>query len=998
MRMRMIALTIILSSVLLAQTAPVTELHQAEPRSWALLNATVHVEPGNTLENAIILIRDGKIVDAGRNLTPDKDYTRIDLKGAHVYAGFIESWLPVPASKSSPSVRDSWNEKIHAQHSALDAYKVVPKQLEQLHKSGFTTAHLVPKDGIYRGSTAMVQLNPQAEVLHTSIAQSVDFAYGGWESDEYPNALLGTIALIRQTLADGEWYLEAQRIARSNRDQNDLVKVDDALSAVGQARKSDLPFLFQSRDEIGTLQAIAIAEEFDLRLWTLGNGYEYRRVEALAQDIEFMILPIDFPAKPIVADPFDAMRYMTEELKHWYQASLNPAILVEARIPFALSSNGHKKSSDFRDHLLESLQSGFSAERALAALTTIPAENLGLQGQVGKIKRGYFANLVVTNEDYFKEDSDVLSVWISGQRHHVNRPPLVDARGEWELSAEELKADLILKKTSWGYRGKLKSGEVTVKLDNLLLEDTHIHFTAVGDSLGIPGILRFRGQMQDYRIGGTYLDTQENQHPWTASREEAVSTGMGSSEEAGQKKSLPVVYPDGAFGIERTPPQAGSILVQNATIWTSGPQGVLEKADLLVEKGIIKQVGRSLTAPSSETIVIDAAGKHLTPGIIDCHSHTAALSINEGTQSNTAEVRISDVLDPDDINIYRQLAGGVTLINILHGSANVIGGQNAVIKMKWGGLHEDLLYDNAPQGIKFALGENVKQSNWGDDMTTRYPQTRLGVEQWLRDQFTAAEDYREEWEKYRKQSRLFRKKVPPRRILEMEALVEILEGKRWIHCHSYRQDEILMLTRVAEDFGFTIGTFQHVLEGYKVADRIAEHGAGASSFSDWWAYKYEVIDAIPYSGTLMHDVGVSVSFNSDSDELARWLNTEAAKAVKYGGMSEEDALDLVTINPAQQLKVDKWVGSLEVGKEADFAIWSHHPLSTMAVCEQTWIEGRQYFSLERDRELQQRDEALRQDLIQQILRDTDDEWEDRHKEEKEPYSCMDEFEGIGGAE
>jgi len=301
---------------------------------------------------------------------------------------------------------------------------------------------------------------------------------------------------------------------------------------------------------------------------------------------------------------------------------------------------------------------------------------------------------------------------------------------------------------------------------------------------------------------------------------------------------------------------------------------------------------------------------------------------------------------------------------VLHGSANPIGGQNAVIKLRWGSGPEELLYKKAPQGIKFALGENVKQANWPG---TRYPQTRMGVEQVIRDAFRAAQDYRHRHKTYNRNSKAQRKKVPPRIDLELEALAEILEETRLLHCHSYRQDEILMLTRIAEDFGFTIATFQHVLEGYKVAERIAEHGAGASTFSDWWQYKYEVIDAIPYNGTLMAKNGVLVSFNSDDDELARRMNTEAVKAVKYGGLEEEDALKFVTINPAIQLRIDNWVGSLEEGKDADFVIWDGPPLSIYSHVQETWIEGKRYFSMDENAQLEERDTKVRQDLIQKIL-------------------------------
>ena len=363
--------------------------------------------------------------------------------------------------------------------------------------------------------------------------------------------------------------------------------------------------------------------------------------------------------------------------------------------------------------------------------------------------------------------------------------------------------------------------------------------------------------------------------------------------------------------------------------------------------------------------MIDGTGKYVTPGLIDCHSHSAASSINEGAQAVTAEVRIRDVLFADDVNIYRQLGGGLTTANILHGSANPIGGQNAVIKLRWGSGPDDLLFKNAPEGIKFALGENVKQANWSGN--GRYPQTRMGVEQVIRDAFRAAQDYRHRHKTYDRSSKAKRKTTPPRIDLELEALAEILEGKRLLHCHSYRQDEIWMLTRIAEDFGFKIATFQHVLEGYKVAERLAEHGAGASTFSDWWQYKYEVIDAIPHNGTLMAKNNVLVSFNSDDSELARRMNTEAMKAVKYGGLSEEEALNFVTINPAKQLKIDKWVGSLEEGKDADFVIWDGAPLSIYSKVLETWIEGTRYWSVDENDQLEERDKVEREKLIQKIL-------------------------------
>ena len=355
----------------------------------------------------------------------------------------------------------------------------------------------------------------------------------------------------------------------------------------------------------------------------------------------------------------------------------------------------------------------------------------------------------------------------------------------------------------------------------------------------------------------------------------------------------------------------------------------------MVKNGKIEKIGKNLA--SGNLLTIDATGKHLTSGIIDEHSHIAATSINEGGQNSSAEVTIEDVLDPEDINIYRNLAGGVTAIQILHGSANPIGGRSAIIKPRWGADAKGLLYKDAPKFIKFALGENVKQSNW--QSYSRFPQTRMGVEQLYVNYFTRAKEY--------EVKKLSGK--PYRYDLEMEVLVEILNKERFISCHSYVQSEINMLMKVAERFNFRINTFTHILEGYKVADKMREHGVGGSTFSDWWAYKYEVKDAIPYNASIMAAAGVTVAINSDDAEMSRRLNQEAAKSIKYGGMSEEEAWKMVTLNPAKLLHLDDKVGSIKVGKDADLVLWSDHPLSVYAIAEKTLIEGAVYFDIEKDK-------------------------------------------------
>jgi imidazolonepropionase-like amidohydrolase len=398
------------------------------------------------------------------------------------------------------------------------------------------------------------------------------------------------------------------------------------------------------------------------------------------------------------------------------------------------------------------------------------------------------------------------------------------------------------------------------------------------------------------------------------------------------------------------PPDAPPvILIQNATILTVS-HGTIEHGSILIKDGKIAQVGTSIKAPK-DAQVLDAAGQFVIPGIIDCHSHIAIDgSVNEGSVSVSSMVNIADVLNPDDIDIYRDLAGGVTVANVLHGSANSIGGQTVVIKLRWGLPASKLPFEGAVPGIKFALGENPKRSNFSiPGATPRYPTTRMGVEETIRTAFAEARDYKKTWDDYDKRvSGGDKNAIPPRRDLRLDPLVEVLEGKRYVHAHCYREDEILMLLRVAKEFGFKVRTLQHVLEGYKVADEIAAAGTGASTFSDWWAYKVEAYDAIPYNAAIMTRRGVIVSVNSDDAEEATHLNQEAAKTMKYGGLSHDEALKLVTLNPAIQLGIDKRVGSIDVGKDADLVVYNHDPLSAYAVVQETLIDGRVFFDRKRD--------------------------------------------------
>ncbi len=401
--------------------------------------------------------------------------------------------------------------------------------------------------------------------------------------------------------------------------------------------------------------------------------------------------------------------------------------------------------------------------------------------------------------------------------------------------------------------------------------------------------------------------------------------------------------------------EAQAIFIKNATVMTV-TKGTMQNGSVLIQDGKIAAIGKNLNPPADATVV-DASGKFLTPGIIDCHSHTAVEGgVNEGTVSDSSMVNIKDVLDPTDINIYRELAGGLTVMNVLHGSANAIGGQTVVVKLRWGKSAQEMIFEGATPGIKFALGENPKRQGYpaqgfgnpGTAQERRYPGTRMGVEEVIRQSFMEAKAYQAEWKAYNEKVAKGEHPIPPRKDLRLDPLVEVLEGKRYVHAHCYRQDEILMLIRVADEMGFKIRTFQHVLEGYKVAKEIAAHGAGASTFSDWWSYKIEAYDASPYNAAIMEKKGVVVSLNSDSDELARHLNLEAAKTMRYGGLSENEALAMVTINPAKQLGIDDKVGSIEVGKSADLVLFDKDPLSNFSMAQKVWIDGHQYFDREKD--------------------------------------------------
>lgn len=425
-----------------------------------------------------------------------------------------------------------------------------------------------------------------------------------------------------------------------------------------------------------------------------------------------------------------------------------------------------------------------------------------------------------------------------------------------------------------------------------------------------------------------------------------------------------------AFGAVALAQNNEEILIKNATVMTAS-HGTIEGGAILIRNGKIAAVGKVADVKAgSNAKVIDATGMYVTPGFIDSHSHTALDGTNEGSLSVTAMVRMGDVVNNTDINIYRQLAGGMTVIHQLHGSANAIGGQNSIIKLKWGKSVQEMRVADAPQTIKFALGENPKRSNGLalPGAQRRFPATRMGVEETIREAFTQGREYLAKWDEYELAKKRGEDPLAPRRDLKLEAIAGILKGKIDIHSHCYRADEIVMLMRLCEEFGIRVRTLQHVLEGYKVAPEIAKHGASASILPDWWGYKMEAYDAIPYNAAIMTRHGITVAIHSDSNDPARRFYMEAAKIMKYGDLTEEEALRLITLNAAKEIRLDHRIGSIDVGKDADLVIFNGHPFSIYSRPEVTMIEGVTYFDRKVDLEMREKLAKEKKELIEKERR------------------------------
>ncbi|MBO0948154.1 amidohydrolase family protein [Fibrella forsythiae] len=969
---------------------PQNGVHDERPNFYAFTNATIVVDPQTTLQNATLIVRNGRIEAIGTSVTVPAGAVVANLAGRRIYPGLIDldsdygmpeivrgapgqgrGFGGAPQLESNKKGAYYWNQAIQPENDASQLFKVTAAKADELRKLGFGAVLTHNHDGIARGNGALVTVADDREnmvLLRNGLSQHFSFSKGT-SGQSNPNSIMGTVALLRQSLYDADWFKRSKQKPQMN------------LSLDAYNRMAGVPAFFEVGDKLGVLRADNIGDEFRMQFIIRTGGDEYQRIDEIKATGATLIVPVAFPQAYDVEDAWDADNVSLAEMKHWEMAPANAAMLAAANIPFVLTSSGLRNRSEFMANVRKAIEYGLSEQKALEALTIGPAKLIKADDLLGTLAVGKVANFVITSGNLFSPTNVVYENWIQGKQYVVTNPNIADIRGTYDLkigtagSPDRPNVKLLVT----GDNPEKPTYQVTVndttKLTPIVSLDNNLISMRVALNRRQPNAMT---RLTGYRDGTGFKGDGEQPNgqdvTWSATLSKPFSASIAKADTARKPQLGGMLYPFVGMGNTRKP-QAQTMLIRNATVWTNEADGIQSNMDVLVTDGKIAKIGKNLPAPASGSVV-DGTGKHLTNGIIDEHSHIALVSINEGSQSSTAEVRMSDAINPDDINIYRQLAGGVTSSQLLHGSANAIGGQSAIVKLKWGEPASNMLIKGADGFIKFALGENVKQSSAPAAAQVRFPQTRMGVEQVYMDHFMRAKEYAKAWADYNAQVATPAKGKKgaatatlemPRRDIELDALSEILAKKRFITCHSYVQSEINMLLKVADSLGFKVNTFTHILEGYKVADKMAKHGVGGSSFADWWAYKMEVKDAIPYNAALMSREGVTVSINSDDAEMARRLNQEAAKTVLYGGMTEEQAWKMVTLNPAKLLHLDSRMGSIKAGKDADLVLWNNNPLSIYARPEFTMIEGAIYYSRENDDKNRETMEADRARLIQKMM-------------------------------
>lgn len=969
----LLSLTVLAAGTLGAQqssrTEPVTALRANATGYHALVGARVVTAPGQVLDNATIVIRNGVVTAVGTAVSPPAGARVWELKGLTVYPGFIDAHADL-GGDAPPQGGDvgptHWNPQVRAWFSTTSNLKDDSTRRIALRSLGFGTALAVPRQGIFRGTASVVSLGDagvRERVLRPDLTQTIGFQRSFTLGGMYPNSTMGTLALMKQTFLDAEWYIRAWGAYEASGRSILPPETSEALAALGKAVQGKQPVLFQTGSEEEYLRAYKLATEYKLTPWFRGSGQEYRLVDVLKGRTQPLIIPLAFPDAPNVSNPEAALNVTLGDLRHWYLAPTNPAQLASAGIPFAITADGLSSLNQFLPNLRVAVARGLAPDKALAALTTVPAGWLGIERTHGTIAVGKAANLVVAEGDLFTEDGTIRDVWVQGAHYGVTRPPQVDPRGTWTISSDDpgtfKSATLRLEGPLNRIRGTFEAPSrrpINITSARIIAETGRLEATFNGEPLGLEGSVLLTGSVQGNEFFGWMSLPNGTDANYRGTRTEPFEgPARGVVAMKVPKIDLPFIRPSMEFGRSAPPVQPAAVLVRNATVWTQGPQGRLENADLLVQAGKVVRVGQKLSAPQG-AVVIDATGKHVTPGLIDPHTHGGVSSVNETGFAIVPEVQMGDVITHNNIWFYRQLAGGLTTTMIKHGSANPIGGENVYVKLRWGSLPDDYKIVGAPRTVKFALGENPKRS------PTRYPKTRMGTQEIIRDHFLAARDYEKEWKRWEKE----KTGIPPRRDLRMEAILDILNQKLLISSHGYRADEFLALVRLAEEFGFKVQTLQHGVEAYKIASELKASGVAAVVWSDWGAFKLEAYDATSYNARLLMEAGVVTSLHSDDNEISTRMNWEAGKLLR-SGVDEIQAMSTVTNQSAKAIAIDNRVGSLEAGKDADFVIWNGNPLSQFTKAEQTWVDGRRYFSIEEDKALREEITRQRAQLIQAVL-------------------------------
>ena len=956
--------------------APVVGVSDKRIEIYGLKNARVVVDYQTTIENADILISDGRIEAIGKGLTFPKGAIIYDLTGKTVYPSFIDVYAgnfgirtqtgtaesnPLAAliqqqqtgrqsapSEPAPRVADYWNDGINASFNVSQEFIPDARTAGEYRQIGFGAVVTFKADGLARGTSALVTTGDgKANNLMIKNRASANYSFTrGRSQDIYPLAQFGIIALLRQLYYDVQWYKQIPPGYFH----------DDGIEAI--INNASLPQIFEVGDKIQIMRADKIGKEFNINYIIKGAGDEYQAINDVKKAGNKLIIPVNYPETPDVKDPYDAAAVSYTTLKHYEMAPANLSYVSKAGIPFAITSSDLRRRSDFLTNLRKAVKYGLPENEALKALTYTPALMIGASDLVGAVKKNMIANLLITSGNIFADNCIIYENWVQGIPYRLVDLRTKDIRGTYTLTIDTAKYKMTL------------SGTFDKPSIKLIYDSTEVRGAAFTQEKDLISIVFDRAKRK-YKLSGYIVEKnlegkgQLDDGKWFSWK--AAYEGPSSEETRPSKPSVipeigKAIYPFTAYGRSDLPKQE-DILFKNATVWTNEKEGKMLNTDVLVKSGKISKVGKNLSADGAR--IIDATGMHLTSGIIDEHSHIAMDGTNETGQAITSEVRVGDVVDPENPTIYRQLSGGVTAAHILHGSANPIGGQSVLIKHRWGHSAEELKIENQVGFLKHALGENVKRS------ANRYPNSRMGVDQIIRDAYLRAIDYNNKWKAWNALKPADRiGKVPPRRDLELDPIVDVLEKRSFIECHTYVQSEGTMIMNLAKDFGLKVNSLIHFNEGYKVADQIAENGGGASVFSDWWDYKYEVYEGITYNAALILSQGVLTCLHSDDAEMGRRLNQEAGKTVKYGGVSETEALKLVTLNPAKLLHVDDRMGSIKPGKDADLVLWTDHPLSIYARASKTMVDGTIYFDEETDAKMKEQIDSERNRIIGNILRET----------------------------